>query len=159
MFNPLEVNELLGGGENGALSVQDMAMHTQYSGGYSKNDPAVKLFWKVCIRNDLLTRPSALHLHCFCCKKSVATTHMCATSCATLGWAALRCAMLCWTLALTPVDVHQLCPMRCAHWLEIRGIFGNRLSVVAERGQCTTPILVSGCVHMSDGLSLSSDAM
>ena len=47
MFNPLEVNELLGGGESGALNVQDMAAHAQYSGGYSKDDSTVKLFWKV----------------------------------------------------------------------------------------------------------------
>lgn len=47
MFNPHEVNELLGGGESGTLNVQDMAAHANYSGGYSKDDPTVKLFWKV----------------------------------------------------------------------------------------------------------------
>ena len=68
MFNPLEVNELVGGGESGTLSVQDMAMHTQYSGGYSKNDPSVKLFWKVLVRSALNTQ-AALPLNFFCCLK------------------------------------------------------------------------------------------
>lgn len=47
MFNAHEVNELLAGGDSETLDVQDMAAHAQYSGGYSKDDPTIKLFWKV----------------------------------------------------------------------------------------------------------------
>ena len=47
LFNTQEVNQLLGGGESGALDVADMAAHAQYSGGYSKDHATVKLFWKV----------------------------------------------------------------------------------------------------------------
>lgn len=47
LFNPQEVNQLLGGGESGVLDVADMAAHAHYSGGYSKDHATVKLFWKV----------------------------------------------------------------------------------------------------------------
>ncbi len=47
LFNTQEVNQLLGGGENAALDVTDMAAHAQYSGGYNKNQPTIKIFWKV----------------------------------------------------------------------------------------------------------------
>lgn len=47
LFNTQEVNQLLGGGENAALDVTDMAAHAQYSGGYNKNHPTIKIFWKV----------------------------------------------------------------------------------------------------------------
>lgn len=47
LFNTQEVNQLLGGGESGAMDISDMAAHAQYSGGYSKDHPTVKIFWKV----------------------------------------------------------------------------------------------------------------
>ena len=47
LFNAQEVNQLLGGGEMGVLDVTDMAAHAQYSGGYSKDNSTIKLFWKV----------------------------------------------------------------------------------------------------------------
>ncbi|KAL3151218.1 hypothetical protein ABBQ38_013059 [Trebouxia sp. C0009 RCD-2024] len=47
LFNPQEVNQLLGGGENEVVDVTDMAAHTCYSGGYSKDHATIKLFWKV----------------------------------------------------------------------------------------------------------------
>ena len=47
LFNPKELNELIGGGEAGLLDVDDMAAHTKYSGGYSESHATIKLFWKV----------------------------------------------------------------------------------------------------------------
>lgn len=47
LFNPREVNQLLAGGEGGGVDVEDLALHTQYSGGYTAASSTVKLFWKV----------------------------------------------------------------------------------------------------------------
>ncbi len=30
-----------------STGVTDMAAHAQYSGGYNKNHPTIKIFWKV----------------------------------------------------------------------------------------------------------------
>ena len=47
IFNPLEVNEMLAGGESGALDVVDLQRHTEYSLGYTADSPAIRRFWKV----------------------------------------------------------------------------------------------------------------
>ena len=47
MFNPSEFNQLLSGGEGGGVDVEDMRVHTVYSGGYHKDSSAIRLFWKV----------------------------------------------------------------------------------------------------------------
>lgn len=59
LFNTQEVNQLLGGGENAALDVTDMAAHAQYSGGYNKNHPTIKIFWKVWVQMSNVTYMAA----------------------------------------------------------------------------------------------------
>ena len=56
LFNPHEVNQLLGGGENGVVDVADMAAHTRYSGGYNKDHATIKIFWKVTANHSNATR-------------------------------------------------------------------------------------------------------
>ena len=49
LFSAPEFNQLLAGGDGGAIDVADMRAHTSYSGGYSEKDGTVCLFWKVCV--------------------------------------------------------------------------------------------------------------
>lgn len=47
IFSPQEVNNLLGGGEGGALNVEDWRQHCVYTGGYTNHSRTIKIFWKV----------------------------------------------------------------------------------------------------------------
>ena len=47
LFNPLEVNQLLAGGQGGGVDVADLQKHTQYSLGYSASNATIRSFWKV----------------------------------------------------------------------------------------------------------------
>jgi len=46
LFSAREVNQLLGGGEGGDVSVDDMRRHVQYN-GYRPGSRTISLFWKV----------------------------------------------------------------------------------------------------------------
>jgi len=51
MFNQQELQILLGG-VNAPVDVQDLRAHTQYGGLYSDDEPTVQMFWKVSILED-----------------------------------------------------------------------------------------------------------
>lgn len=47
MFNDRELQELIGGAEDGAaLNMDDLKAHTHYSAGYSANHPVIESFWE-----------------------------------------------------------------------------------------------------------------
>ena len=47
LFDPREVNQLVGGGASGDIDVADLQQHSAYSNGYSSSDHTIRLFWKV----------------------------------------------------------------------------------------------------------------
>ena len=47
LFDPREVNQLVGGGASGDIDVNDLQQHSAYSNGYSSSDHTICLFWKV----------------------------------------------------------------------------------------------------------------
>ena len=47
LFDPREVNQLVGGGAGGDIDVTDLQQHSAYSNGYSSSDHTIRLFWKV----------------------------------------------------------------------------------------------------------------
>ena len=47
LFDPREVNQLVGGGASGDIDVTDLQQHSAYSNGYSSSDHTIRLFWKV----------------------------------------------------------------------------------------------------------------
>jgi hypothetical protein len=51
MFNQQELQILLGG-VNAPVDVQDLRAHTQYGGLYGDDEPTVQMFWKVSILED-----------------------------------------------------------------------------------------------------------
>lgn len=48
MFNQQELQILLGG-VNAPVDVQDLRTHTQYGGLYDNDEPTIQTFWKVSI--------------------------------------------------------------------------------------------------------------
>ncbi|CAI7879165.1 unnamed protein product [Closterium sp. NIES-54] len=46
LFSPKEFNQLLSGGEQD-VDVEDLRVHTRYSGGYTESDRTIKMFWEV----------------------------------------------------------------------------------------------------------------
>ena len=46
MFNQQELQILLGG-VDAAIDVQDLRAHTQYGGAYKDGEPTIEAFWKV----------------------------------------------------------------------------------------------------------------
>ena len=47
LFDPREVNQLVGGGASGDIDVTDLQQHSAYSNGYSSSDHTIRLFWTV----------------------------------------------------------------------------------------------------------------
>eukprot|EP00879_Flechtneria_rotunda_P007931 GHRR01008309.1.p1 GENE.GHRR01008309.1~~GHRR01008309.1.p1 ORF type:complete len:968 (+),score=427.16 GHRR01008309.1:1220-4123(+) len=46
-FSPEELNELMSGGQDEGLDIDDMARYVQYSNGYSESSSTIKMFWTV----------------------------------------------------------------------------------------------------------------
>ncbi|KAG0632524.1 hypothetical protein M758_1G333800 [Ceratodon purpureus] len=46
LFNAKEFNQLLSGGEHD-FDVEDLRVHTRYTGGYTENSRSIKMFWEV----------------------------------------------------------------------------------------------------------------
>ena len=46
MFNPREL-QLLIGGEDRAIDIADMKVHTGYGGGYAESQPYIQAFWDI----------------------------------------------------------------------------------------------------------------
>lgn len=52
LFNPQELQRLIGGEGGRAIDVDDLKQHTLYAGGYHASQPVMQVFYSVCTRSE-----------------------------------------------------------------------------------------------------------
>jgi hypothetical protein len=63
MFNQQELQILLGG-VNSPIDLDDLRAHTQYGGLYSDQEPTIQVFWRVCLNVIHIVDNSLIHVTC-----------------------------------------------------------------------------------------------